>query len=156
MADATNGTFYRIWIPLYTSSVTGEAAGNRYNGFYYTSEPTEVNLEEYISSKKATMGWPEDIKLVVDTYTGGICYYRLPLYNRNTNASSAPYTVKRNTYYMIDVETVSDAGYPDENGGGDGDGGNKVDPEEPLEPQSEIEVNIKVADWEEVKQGGNL
>ncbi|MCD7936264.1 MAG: fimbria major subunit, partial [Tannerellaceae bacterium] len=111
-----------------------------------TEDPTE-----YLADYATAEGWP--VTLLVDKYEKGICYYRLPLYNNNTNAELAPYTVKRNTYYMIDIESVMDAGYTDEDKGG---GGEPVDPEEPLEAQSEIKVSIKVEDWEEVKQGGNL
>lgn len=145
----TGDTFYRIWIPQYTRT-DGELAGGRYDGNYYTQDPTG-DLPQYIIDAKDEYAWNEnEIKLVVDTFEDGVCYYRLPLENKNNSMS--PYTVKRNSYYQITIKSVMDAGYPGEDGGD----GNEVDPTDPLEPQTHITVDITVSDWDEIPQEGNL
>ncbi len=140
----TGNTFYRIWVPVYTDT-SGDTQGGRYDPYYYQTKPSDVELQAYATAEY------EGVTLEVDEFVNGICYYRLPLYNEKETVS--PYTVKRNSYYMIDVISVSDNGYPNEDENG---GGNKVDPDETLDSQSNIKVSIKVSDWDEIEQGGAL
>ncbi|MCD8193677.1 MAG: Mfa1 family fimbria major subunit [Tannerellaceae bacterium] len=92
-------------------------------------------------------------------YTNGETYYLI--YLRNTS-SAAPYTVKRNSYYNIDITSVSNAGSgsidttdPEDPGpGGPGEPGGPGNPG-PVDSDG-IKVTIQVVDWESVNQGGNL
>lgn len=140
-------TFYRLWIPEYTDTGDGETKGNRYaEGIYFTEEITQTEIAAWMLTQS---GIDPQANVEAVKFEDGICYYRLPLYNKEN--TMAPYTVRRNSYYMIDVVSVDDSGYPDEDGGLE-----PIHPEEPLDPQTHLTVNISVDDWTPVNQNGNL
>jgi len=88
-------------------------------------------------------------------YPSGLCYYYLPLENENNEGS--PYTVQRNSYYTINIKSVAGAGFPeDPEKPGEPGGPDKPGPEVPIEAQTNIKASIKVENWDEVKQTGNL
>ncbi|MCD8179789.1 MAG: fimbria major subunit [Tannerellaceae bacterium] len=138
----SDGTFWRIWIPEYENAQQ-EKAGDVYDDRYFTADPT---------TELANLGLPANALTAIDPdtdikeYPEGICYYGVWLYNDQND--DQPWGVKRNKYYMVDIISVSGAGEPDE--------GNVIDPEIPLEEQTDIKVKITVLDWEGIPQGGAL
>ncbi|MCC8095828.1 MAG: fimbria major subunit [Tannerellaceae bacterium] len=105
-------------------------------------------------------------------YPKGETYYAF--YLRNDN-SSTPYTVRRNSYYNIDITRVNHAGEegegtiePENPGPQDPDPG--PDPEEPdpenpgpgpdpgpdPDPSPRLEITIRTTEWQGISQGGGL
>lgn len=147
--DVTYGTtFYRLWIPPYDDN--GSPAGGDYDLPYFLDNPENdpTNYEAYLQTQHPNLAAADYDDIIISEYTNGQCYYRLPLENEANTL--APYTVKRNSYYMIDIKKVSGPGYTDEDGGG------IIDPTDPLDAQTHIKVSIKVEDWDPVNQGGSL
>ncbi len=124
-ATLTGGTFWRVAIKENGAKVGYKPAT------YYNSDPSAIldpATEEAIE------------------YPGGVTYYALCL--KNQYDGMAPYTVKRNSFYKIDVTSVQEAGEPDE--------GDLIDPEIPLEGKAEIEVEITIEDWDAIPMEGGL
>ncbi|MCD8042574.1 MAG: Mfa1 family fimbria major subunit [Tannerellaceae bacterium] len=153
----SDGDFWRIWIKPYTTS-GGQALGGEYADEYFNADPT-ANLGDFVTAKTTTTNpkYP-DLKvgdLEVYEYPKGLCYYYLPLENEENEAS--PYSVIRNSYYKIDIKSVSGPGYPEDPGNpGEPGGPDKPGPEVPLDAQTKIKASIKVLDWDVVNQTGNL
>lgn len=148
--------FYRIWIPAY--EYNGQALGGAYEDEYFVEDPRPY-LDDYLQTyKNLSAAEISEITaaggLQVSDYPEGLCYYYLPLENATADS---PYTVVRNSYYKIDIESVAGAGYPeDPNTPGEPDGPDKPGPEVPIEAQTNIKASIKVEKWDEVKQTGKL
>lgn len=100
-------------------------------------------------------------------YPAGETYYGI--YLRNDNSTTPPYTVRRNSFYNIDITRVNHAGEEGEGSVNPGPGPEDPDPEEP-DPENpdpgpgpkpgvdgpQIEVAIRIGQWETIDQGGNL
>ncbi|MCD8186632.1 MAG: fimbria major subunit [Rikenellaceae bacterium] len=90
-----------------------------------------------------TSGW------VAMEYAGGQTIYPVFLYNSEYEGSESresPYTVRRNSYYHIDITKVNGAGEPVED--------NLIEP--PKGEGSKIEVMIRIAKWQEIEQSGKI
>ncbi|MCC8142803.1 MAG: fimbria major subunit [Tannerellaceae bacterium] len=132
-----------------TTLFTGYKKGDDFWRIANTSNGTITSYEEKYYGENPSpylTGSQEAVK-----YTRGETYYSVFL--RNT-ASPAPYTVKRNSYYNIDITSVRSAG------------SGSIDtntPEPPLPPgpggpgdDDGITVSIQLVDWDSVNQGSNL
>ncbi|MCD8264602.1 MAG: Mfa1 family fimbria major subunit [Tannerellaceae bacterium] len=97
----------------------------------YTSEPDLAVIEDG--------SYTEAVE-----YVNGVSYYTVWL--RNNALATHYYTVKRNQYFKVDINTVNGLGEPNET----------IEPEIPLEGDALIVVNIDVQDWEDVDQGVDL
>lgn len=129
-----------------------------YGDEYFISDPASRlgdYLQTYLGKSAAEIDKiTEAGGLEVTYYPEGLCYYYLPLENSNV---ASPYTVVRNSYYMIDIESVMGPGYPEDPGKpGEPGGPDKPGPEVPIEAQTNIKASIKVEDWDPVNQTGNL
>ncbi|MCC8134809.1 MAG: Mfa1 family fimbria major subunit [Tannerellaceae bacterium] len=123
----SDGTFWRV-----KNVTTGE-----YNSRYYYEEPDLSAVSDIEPGETY-----EVIK-----YEEGECYYII--YLRNTNKPAEEYSVYRNSYYQIDIESVEGAGEPNE-------GDLIPDPDDPIDPETYLKVNIKIAEWEVIDQPGKL
>lgn len=82
---------------------------------------------------------------VATPYPGGECYYALYLAKNNETNATAKYTVKRNTYYWITINSVNGAGESTEEGV-------IPEPEKPLEETTWMHADIEILDWVMVDQ----
>lgn len=120
-----------------------------YNMLYF---PSETAAEDYATSKNLP------VKSETDTdgyellkYTNGDAYYRVNIKNAPESSSlSQKYSVQRNSFYQVTVNSVNNLGAPDA-------GGVIPDnPDEPLDPDYWLVTTIDVADWTIVSQGADL
>ncbi len=118
----SDGTFWRV------ATVRSDGSKALDPG-YYASSPVGAPL---------VPGSSDETKEILE-YPQGICYY--PVWLRNTNAGSGEnqYTVKRNSYYKLTIDSVNGSGWndPDES----------IDPPTPLDRQVDIVVDISVSNW---------
>jgi len=119
-----------------------------YESIYYGEDPSKY-LEE---------------GQVVVPYPAGETYYGI--YLRNDN-STTPYTVRRNSFYNIDITRVNHAGEEGEGSVNPGPGPEVPEDPDPEDPDPgpgpkpgvdgpQIEVAIRIGQWETIDQGGNL
>ncbi len=117
-ANTTKGTFWRI--------ATLKDGKRYYDPGYYATKPVD-----------SVVGTDQEAVEFVD----GVCYY--PVWLRNPNSGNEnQYTVKRNSYYKITINSVAGAGVPDPD--------EAIDPEIPLDNQVSIGVTISVTNWTEI------
>lgn len=109
---------------------------------FYNASPSASELNNYTDAKAIF-------------YSKGICYY--PLWLRNRSASSygeSEWTVRRNSYYRVTINSVGGPGKSTDDGSG-GDGG-IIDPEVPLDGETTIRANIVVSNWTTIDQSGGI
>ncbi|MCD8071596.1 MAG: Mfa1 family fimbria major subunit [Alistipes sp.] len=109
---------------------------------FYSEEPDASVLNDY-----------NDAKLIF--YKEGICYYALWLRNRSAlSYGENEWTVRRNHYYRVTINSVGGPGKSTDDG--EGDDGGIIDPEVPLDGETTIRANIVVTNWTTVDQSGGI
>lgn len=109
-----------------------------YGGKIYYQIPTQTAMDEEGVFNKAA------------EYEDGKTYYGMWLKNNDADEKNL-YTVKRNTFWHVDITSVSDIGSFT-----DGEEGSVVDPERPLGTPTEMKATIVVLDWEDINQSGGI
>ncbi|MCC8019810.1 MAG: Mfa1 family fimbria major subunit [Rikenellaceae bacterium] len=129
-AATSDGTFWRV--------ATVRADGTKaLDPGYYEATPVGVPV---------TPGSADETKEILQ-YPNGICYY--PVWLRNPNSGNEnKYTVKRNSYYKLTIDSVSGSGWndPDES----------IDPPTPLDRQVDIVVSVSVSNWSTIEDSQGL
>ncbi|MCD8174246.1 MAG: Mfa1 family fimbria major subunit, partial [Alistipes sp.] len=126
-----DGTFWRV------ATVTSDGSKALDPGYY---EATPVGAP-------VTPGSPDETKVVLE-YPQGVCYYPVWLRNNNPPSGENKYTVKRNSYYKLTIDSVNGSGWndPDES----------IDPPTPLDRQVDIVVDISVSNWTTIDDSQGL
>ncbi len=122
-SDLQGGTFWRI-------KNTDPDNPIKYQPGFYANEPTPGANEEAVK------------------YEGGICYYTLYLADKD---AADKYTVKRNSFYKVTIDKVSNAGEPT-----DDEEELIPEPETPLDGSGLVKATITIARWHDINQGGEI
>lgn len=80
-----------------------------------------------------------------NTYTNGMCYYHV-LVNSAASGQYTPYGIYRNQYYRLTLNSIQAPGNPNDN----------FDHNEVISPNTWIDVDITVNDWEVVDEDRDL
>ena len=102
---------------------------------------------EYLEDNSAFIAWStgagssDRIAEVLNTYLGGVCYYRLVFGEGSTVANTFQSGVTRNNYYKATISKFASIGTVTEV---------ESDPKEPLETNTYVHVVIRVLDWNDV------
>ncbi|NDV84932.1 Mfa1 family fimbria major subunit, partial [Bacteroides sp. 51] len=125
-----------------------------------STETWETTIYDTEAAAKSAANYPTDkaTKKIVK-YEGGVCHYAFWVIDEN---AADKYTINRNSYYNIKIESVAKIGTNEEGGDKDIDGdpivpsNPPVKPEEPIEADTHLKVSIKVLDWTVVNTGVGL
>lgn len=111
-----------------------------------------ANIAAYhgITLKSAAEAGVDDWQVL--KFTGGKAYYRINITNQEYtgNDLSKKYSVHRNSYYQITVNSIHSLGSPT------GQGVIPEDPNTPLEPETSIKCSINVMPWKIRNINANL
>lgn len=80
-----------------------------------------------------------------NTYTNGLCYFHI-LVNTNATGLYTPFGVYRNQYYRVTVNSIQAPGNPNDN----------FDKDQPIRPNTLVNVEITVKDWDVVDESTDL
>ena len=151
-------TFYRVYVKK-----------DNTQGFcskYFGEKPDGTTTLDCIKTdmNNSNLQW-SDCKVV--EYPKAECYYRVWFTRNNTGDNDMGpdnvyyHAIRRNEWFKINLTTVTDCGMNDEDQNYDDqdkpvDDDSKVDPEQPVEPVSNLQFTITVEDWKVVNQNTPL
>ncbi|WP_163209660.1 Mfa1 family fimbria major subunit [Bacteroides sp. 519] len=163
---AVTGTFYRVWLQHDATTGDGEFVTKTKQGFWGSKSAI------YAAYGVADDAGLKALDMYINEYTDGYCWYMIPLRNtylqpndtdKQRNNDAIVYSVMRNHFYDVTVNSITDCGYPGPGGKNIGDPdqpgpGDETDPTDPLDPEGTpfIHVSIEVKDWVWVSQGEDL
>lgn len=108
-----------------------------------------TDAEQYaglcISQAQGMPGLSGSYTLQDNTYNNGMCYYHVHV-NSNASGQYTPYGIYRNQYYRINLNSIQAPGNPDDN----------FDQNQVIRPNTWVNVEIIVNDWEVVDEDRDL
>lgn len=128
---------------------------------YYTCEAGTsqgiykiAQIKKYVKREGETVFTLEDVKDIrFLQYVDGAVHYRVNIEDNEdgkTDSNNLYYSVMRNRFYKVNINSVSAIGTPSE------DGSSSVDPTDPVNSKTYMQAHITVEPWRVVDQNADL
>ena len=85
------------------------------------------------------------LRICDNTFTNGMCYFHV-LVNSAASGQYGPYGIYRNQYYRMTLNSIQAPGNPNDN----------FDHNQVISPNTWVDVNITVDEWQEIDEDCDL